>query len=853
MTKTTSTPHRLFMPLALLLILLATSRAQTPGCPNPIFGSISGVTMGGYHSDVELADLNQDGLLDLVVAEDDTAFAATAFFVGVRLGGPLGSFGPEVRHPVGNRPQELGIEDFDQDGNLDLAVACSGVSDVWILFGDGSGAFPTTTAISLPGLAVSLTTGDFDGDGIPDLMVPTYFGDLVWLRGDGNGGFVSTTTAIPGSALRDIEAEDLDGDGDLDLLVVAWIPDGVFVHLGNGDGSFAPPVHLATTRDPAAVSCGDLDGDGDLDLAVASHWLSSTITVYSNTGTGTFNNMLNLDAGSGSSSIEIVDLDQNGTQDLVLANEWGQSVSLLRGDGSGGFSPPENFSVPGNVLTAEVGDLDLDGFLDVVASHLNGGLVAVLKGRPDGTLGPSLRHSVGVAPFGVQVEDMDRDGDLEILTRGLNGVEIHTRTPNGFALSSTLAGTSGYQSSFATQDENEDGYPDVAVITPYSLLLHRSDGQGGFHPPVILSSGVGPMQVGEGDWNGDGHTDYAVGFSGDDGSTWPVIPGLTVHLGSGGGAFASSTLTTSYEPHAIATADWNGDGNEDLIATDAANALLHIHPGDGNGGFGTQQTLPLQSIALGIETSDLDRDGDVDLVLPCGQANQVMIYWGDGSGAVVATTTLPSADEPTAIDIADLDHDGHLDLSVVNTGWPNESIQVFSGNGLGNFSAHAPIPTGLDPRDIAIGDLDGDGNHDLVFTQRNGDSVTIEFNLCNALAIDLDQIAGPGSPLFIHDFNLPLGEEIYNVISLDLCPGPPGSGPPATFGLCITTPMNTQFIIDQLQSPIGSPFHFSATTPVTSFGPFPVGGLAGVSFEVLAVSLQSTVTQASAVRRYTIR
>lgn len=115
------------------------------------------------------------------------------------------------------------------------------------------------------------------------------------------------------------------------------------------------------------------------------------------------------------------------------------------------------------------------------------------------------------------------------------------------------------------------------------------------------------------------------------------------------------------------------------------------------------------------------------------------------------------------------------------------------------------------------------------------------------LSVSLDQPGGPGSPVIVRNHLLTPGHEFFNVISLDPCAGPPGSGP--DFGLCIRTPQNVQFIRAQLMTPLGTaPFHFVAAVREPSFGPY---ALPPMTVELLCVDVTSGLV--SSIQRATIR
>jgi hypothetical protein len=110
------------------------------------------------------------------------------------------------------------------------------------------------------------------------------------------------------------------------------------------------------------------------------------------------------------------------------------------------------------------------------------------------------------------------------------------------------------------------------------------------------------------------------------------------------------------------------------------------------------------------------------------------------------------------------------------------------------------------------------------------------------LSLTMTQAGGPGAPCFVANANLTPGREIYNVFSLDLAPGGPGTGPPWLLGLSITTPANLDFVLDQLTAPLGTPFHFTAPASYVLWGPFPLAPVTvdAVTFELIDGAIGNT-------------
>ena len=185
---------------------------------------------------------------------------------------PPASFFPSQYPTVGLEPYSSATGDFNGDGIPDVAVTNYASNSVSLLFGKGDGTFGAASQIPLSAPPTGIAAGDLRGDGILDLIVSGHGTDNVFVfLGNGDGTFKPPAIYTSGNSPRDPVTADLNGDGILDFATPNVEGDSVSVFLGNGDGTFKPaqtfPV-LAVA--PKTVVAGDLNGDGKIDLATGN-------------------------------------------------------------------------------------------------------------------------------------------------------------------------------------------------------------------------------------------------------------------------------------------------------------------------------------------------------------------------------------------------------------------------------------------------------------------------------------------------------------------------------------------------------------------------------------------------------
>ncbi len=246
--------------------------------------------------------------------------------------------------------------------------------------------------------------------------------------------------------------------------------------------------------------------------------------------------------------------------------------------------------------------------------------------------------------------------------------------------------------------------------------------------PISVPGGAGNVVIG--DLNNDKKLDLVVAGA--------KNRSVAVLLGKGDGQFAASASSTTvpHPPHEIALGDVNLDGKLDLaVAThDSYGVLLFL--GDGNGGFTTAPTSPIvmrdgnQPHTHGLALADMNRDNKLDLVTVNSTDNDVSLALGDGRGGFTRAPGSPFAvgPSPYPFAIGDVNGDGQLDIVATATATGplraqqlpmSRALTLLLGDGKGGFrSSQLPLRTG-EPWFAVISDLNGDRKPDIVATHHD--------------------------------------------------------------------------------------------------------------------------------------
>jgi len=228
-----------------------------------------------------------------------------------------------------------------------------------------------------------------------------------------------------------------------------------------------------------------------------------------------------------------------------------------------------------------------------------------------------------------------------------------------------------------------------------------------------------------GDVNGDNRVDFvSSGSLYDPANPGAFSPAIVSMLGNGDATVRGVTAIASHGQNVFALADLDGDGKQDLVCVFSHrdpnvfhqdDTDVEISHGVGDGTFIPLHTYTLMGGAfLPGATGDVNGDGTIDLVVSTRNGYQILL--NDGSGAFHPGTTFV-ADNFSGFTLEDVNRDGRSDLVIPAAG---SKLRVALGLSSGGFSAATTYATSGDPRQAAVGDLNGDGNPDIAVGTSSG-------------------------------------------------------------------------------------------------------------------------------------
>ncbi len=612
------------------------------------FGARTDVAAGLSPTSVSLADCDGDGVIDAVVANTDYYNGA----ITLLHGNHDGTFSLAGTFSVGSFPTSVALADLNEDGHLDVVTANNGIASVsaTVLFGDGAGGFGDRADFSMPGEPFMVAAQDVNLDGHRDLLVSCEGGVLSLLLGVGDGSFAPRADYRAGPHATGISVADANNDGAPDIFVAAHAPGSIGVLLGNGDGTFGLGRHLSTSGEGSAVRAADLDEDGHPELLAinqtAPHGAyGSTFTVFHGLGDGSFGPGVEFGAGLGPSDLEVADVNGDGHADVVIASPISTPSVIVRlGDGTGAFGPPSSSAAGPEPFDLAVGDLNGDSHPDIAVTQYwsDSTNVVLLFGVGDGTFVRGVDLVAADPVSHVAIGDATGDGEPDVVVTDpyAGVVSVFPGLGNGtFAEREDYpvgVNSAAYPSDVLIRDLNSDGLQDLAVANSHSdlktvtVLLNTGIG---FAPKTEYNVVGGDALLAQ-DFNSDGHLDLAA-------ASW-YANSVSVLLGAGTGAFgARRDFGVGPSPISLAAGDFDSDGRVDLaVRGGGVWVLRNATPGaptDVTSDPPSERPKPLPT-AAGLERLGANPSGGAAAfrcVLP--SAGRVTLKVFDVRGALVAT------------------------------------------------------------------------------------------------------------------------------------------------------------------------------------------------------------------------
>ena len=714
-----------------------------------------------------LEDVNGDNIRDIVTAN------GSSNNVSVLTGNVDGTFNAKQDFAAGDGPFSVVSGDVNGDNIVDIVTANRSSDSVSVLTGNGNGTFNSPVTYDVGTFPEAVSLEDTNDDNVIDIITANgTVGDVTILRGDGTGHFQRFSSRLGlyaqvGDAANTRRIADRQTLNDRNDVQNAVVTDLAISHDAISGGRVV--FHASYSNGTQGIYRSDFETKPLARVTVTAGQTVSDVSFGSTVAPGTIR------------GTSFTDSDVDGVFDAGEVGNAGRTVYLdanLNGqldnseiqtttDANGEFSFTELASETDYVVREVVPEglaVTVPQTLADATVRLGAaGTVEVVLGSVDsGALGNSADGVVSGVIFddvdgnGVRADDPNAEPGIPNLTVFVD--ENGDGILNGGERSSTTTADGSY-----TIDQLSGTLQAVRVVLP-GVTTDQTNPLGNTFTKLTLNTVDSPVEVATGDFNGDGVDDIAT--------TINQVSEVRLFLNNGAGSFAAGpSIQVSGGPGSIAAGSFLGSNGQDGLVvghrtTSSVKALLL----QSDNSFNTVDLITPQDVQAGgqyaglgnapymVTTGDFNADGNDDIAvvsqnaLPAGGAVGVFLSDGVGNFNHEQTLTLPrvDADFPTSITAGLVNAGTTVDLVISNLSTANVTILKNSGNaGSSRFSIdqHRPV-LGTAPSSVQIGDLDGDGDNEIVTTNLLSNNISVFDNKGNGTFSAANVLTAGQGPAF---------------------------------------------------------------------------------------------------------
>lgn len=686
-----------------------------------------------------VGDFNNDNHLDVIVIDEIND--QMNLFLGIGDG----TFQSEQTFSLffNTKSQYIAAGHFNNDKNLDLVLAMSGLNAIGIYFGDGNGSF-TYGDFYFLGFKVKpicLAVADFNNDTNVDIVTfDSLTGNITVILRYNNGKFqyhsISSTTHTSSTSF--IAADHLNNDKIMDFAVCNNPTGEISVYIGLGNGSFHQAIvtSLKSNYFLSSITLADLNKDNRVDIAF-SNGGPSLVGVLYGYGNGTFGEitLLYTDQRSQAYRVNLGDVNNDNLLDIAVISYVVGNVSVFLGYGNQSFGREMTYSTgngsfPNSFVFA---DFNEDKRIDIVVCNGATKNIGVFLFDDDAKFSNEITYQPFIAPhpYSVAIADLDKDNqsDLVVTNSGNNTIEILFHYNNGTFKNRIIYSTpdeSRPQGVIIT-DLNNDHQLDIVISLFWKDNINVFLGfkNGTFDTVITYDTGFNsfPNSLVAAHLNQDNWMDIIVVNEGTN--------NVGIFFGYNYPSFIIQNIyLTGNAPVVglVVVAHLNNDDRWDMAVVDQRSHRIKIFLGHGDGTLTEQSSYATggSSALAAMVIEDFNNDKQMDVIFTDFATMSIGLFLGYGNGTFTNLITFSTLQgSPRSLATGDFNNDNQLDIVVTFT--MTHEIAVFLGYGNGTFATNISyfMSTSAMTWSIAVDDFNGDNILDIAVTNYNAHNIGV--------------------------------------------------------------------------------------------------------------------------------
>ena len=485
-----------------------------------------------------------------------------------------------------------------------------------------------------------------------------------------------------------------------------------------------------------------MDKDGDIDILGASAGADEVVW-WENSGSESFTERTIDSDFSSAYAIQAVDVDQDGDIDVIGAangNNVNYDISWWENDGTpsdGGWTRNVIDSTFDKARAVFATDIDNDGDIDVVGASYGDNDISWWENDGSESFTERSIDSTYSNANSVYATDVDQDGDIDVLGMSRGGDEVtlwkNDGSPSNGGWTEQVIDSDFDHAFFVhAKDMDNDGDIDILGSARRDDEVHwwENDGSENFTEMVIDDSFNGAEGIYPIDIDSDGDMDVlGMANEADDVVWWENTATFSFDP-----SWTASDIDTNADgAYAVFAADMDNDGDMDIVSASYTDDTIAWYENNGatNPSWSASNIATNVDGAIDIHVTDMDNDGDLDIVSVSD--NDEIIAWFENDGATDPSwskSTIDTRDDewPSAVYTGDMDNDGDMDIVVAS--YNDDTISWYENDGASDPSwSYESIATSADGAyDVFVVDMDNDGDLDILSAARIDDTIALYTN-----------------------------------------------------------------------------------------------------------------------------